>query len=67
MTNQDSLTCFHRRDFNQEMGGTCSTYGEEEKCTQLFFFWSSILWDGDHLEHKDVDRRVILKTGLQEM
>jgi len=41
------------------MSGTCSTYGEEERCIQDF--GGKNLKEGDHFEDPDVDGRIILR------
>ena len=43
----------------KEMGGSCSTYGREERCTQGFL-WRD-LREEDHLEDLGVDGRITLK------
>jgi len=41
------------------MGGSCGTYGGEEKCIQGF--GGKTRRKRDHLEGKDIDRRIISK------
>jgi hypothetical protein len=48
-----------------EMGGTCSTYGGEEICVQVFF--GGNLRKSDHLEYPDVDGRIILRWIFRKL
>jgi hypothetical protein len=44
-----------------EMGGTCSTYGRQERCTQALMGRSEGI---DHLENLGLDGRILLKCML---
>jgi hypothetical protein len=41
------------------MGGTCGTYGRQERCINRIFVGG--LREGDHLEDPGVDVRIILR------
>jgi len=42
-----------------EMGGVCSTYGQQDRLTQDF--GGEILRERGHLEDRDIDRKILLK------
>jgi hypothetical protein len=45
-------------EIENEMGGACSTYGEEEQCVQGF--GTKTLKERDHWEDSGIDGRIIL-------
>jgi hypothetical protein len=45
--------------------GTCGTYGEEERCTQGF--WWGSLREGVYLEDLGIDKKIILESILKEL
>jgi hypothetical protein len=54
-----SRTVLAKLTAKNEMGGVCSTYGEEERCIE-FFGWGNLRERG-HLGNPGIDGRIILK------
>jgi len=50
---------------NNEVGGTCGMYGEEERCTQGF--WWGRLREGVYLEDLGIGEKIILESILKEL
>jgi hypothetical protein len=54
--------CWGEQIEKNDMGGACSTYGGEERCTQGFFFGGGRnLRERDHLEDPVLDGRMVLR------
>jgi hypothetical protein len=47
----------------KEVDGACDTYGEEDKCTEV---WWEYLKERDQLQDVGLDRKVILKRTLKK-